>query len=201
MITFFFFYLFYFIFDFTFLHELTPDNGGGGGRGGLGGGGGGGGRRRRSLETAEGETFRASFFLSGAERRGKVIRGDYRRQVDRRAQEKGVKSKAANWISGGEEEGEAKEPVAGGGGIKRNPPTVSCARHTHAHAGPFKAFTTCAVCPAPLAAAPRAFEWRLECAPYPTPPHSTSPPHPRLPSLPPTTLALSGSAIKDGRAQ
>lgn len=124
MITFFFFYLFYFIFDFTFLHELTPDNGGGGGgggRGGLGGGGGGGGRRRRSLETAEGETFRPSFFLSGAERRGKVIRGDYRRQVDRRAQEKGVKSKAANWISGGEEEGEAKEPVARGGGNKKKP--------------------------------------------------------------------------------
>lgn len=37
--------------------------------------------------------------------------------------------------------------------------------HTSTHSLLFKAFTTCGVCPARLAALPRAFECRLECIP------------------------------------
>lgn len=38
-------------------------------------------------------------------------------------------------------------------------------RHTHTRTLLFNAFTTCGVCPALLAALPRAFECRLECIP------------------------------------
>ena len=75
---------------FTFLHDLTPDNGGEGGGGdeeeeeeeeeeGVGGGGGGG-----ILKTREAKNFEVLFLRGGKK---KVISGDYRRQV--RQREKG----------------------------------------------------------------------------------------------------------------